>query len=360
VSYHLHLHHKFFFQIFVEKGVIRVYVTPFVHYRTLALCVVRQALRFVQLTRHAIETMLPASLRGERLDFYTGILYHKPMEQITPRLNPLNDYLFLKVMGEKGDEAQLSGFLNAVLRRAGRGKIVSLEILEHKTFTAEIIGDKTSILDIRAVLADGTKINIEVQVRNVGNMDKRSLFYWSKEYTKGIDAGQDYIELPNVVSINIVNFEFFPGGGYHTTFHLWEDQDKNMLLTDALEIHFVDMVKFRALREKDIRHNPLHRWLIYLDKDSPPELVEEVVKMDAAIQKAQERTAFIASDKKALHEYHLREMALSDWTSGVNHARREGEKEKAAEIALNLKKMGIPMEQIAQATGLTGQQIKGL
>ena len=30
------------------------------------------------------------------------------------RLNPLNDYLFCKVMGEKGSEVQLLGFLNAV------------------------------------------------------------------------------------------------------------------------------------------------------------------------------------------------------------------------------------------------------
>jgi predicted transposase/invertase (TIGR01784 family) len=230
-------------------------------------------------------------------------------------------------MGEKGDEEQLLGFLNAVLRRTGKDKIVSIEILEHKTFTAEVIGDKTSILDIRAVLADGTKVNIEVQLRNLGNMDKRSLFYWSREYTRGIEAGQDYIELPNVVSINIVNFEFLLAGGFHTTFHLWEDQDKNILLTDALEIHFIDMVKFRMLRDKDIEHDPLHRWLTYFDKDSPPELVEEVVKMDAAILKAQERAAIVAGDKEALREIHLREMGLSDWTSGVNHARREGVKE---------------------------------
>jgi predicted transposase/invertase (TIGR01784 family) len=278
------------------------------------------------------------------------------LEKTNPRLNPLNDYLFLKVMGEKGDEEQLLGFLNAVFRRTGKDKIVSVEILKHKIFTAEVIGDKTSILDIRAVLADGTKVNIEVQLRNLGNMDKRSLFYWSREYTKGIEAGQDYIELPNVVSINIVNFEFMLAGGFHTIFHLWEDRDRNILLTDALELHFVDMVKFRALPDKNIKNDPLHRWLTYFDKDSPPELIEEVVKMDIAIQKAQERTAFVAGDKEALREYHLREMALSDWTSGVNHALREERKT----IARNLKVIGVSIEQIAQGTGLTKEQINEL
>jgi predicted transposase YdaD len=33
---------------------------------------------------------------------------------------------------------------------------------------------------------------------------------------------------------------------------------------------------------------------------------------------------FKMNDAEALREYHMREMALSDWTSGVNHARREG------------------------------------
>jgi hypothetical protein len=31
------------------------------------------------------------------------------------RFNPLNDYLFLKVMGEEGDEEQRLAFLNAIL-----------------------------------------------------------------------------------------------------------------------------------------------------------------------------------------------------------------------------------------------------
>ncbi|MDR1524991.1 MAG: Rpn family recombination-promoting nuclease/putative transposase, partial [Tannerella sp.] len=95
-----------------------------------------------------------------------------------PRLNPLNDYLFMKYMGEKGDEEQLLAFLNAVLQRTGRDGIMSVEIVGNKTFSAEVIGDKASILDIRSELPDGTKANIEVQIRKVGSMDRRSLFYW--------------------------------------------------------------------------------------------------------------------------------------------------------------------------------------
>ena len=244
---------------------------------------------------------------------------------IKERLNPLNDYMFFKIMGEKGDEEQLCAFLNAVLGRKGKDAIVSVEIIENRTIAAEVAGDKTSILDVRVHTAAGELINIEVQLRNLGNMDRRSLFYWSLEFSRGMKAGQDYRETPNVIAINIVNYEFMAEvPAFHLTFHIWEDSYRDALLTDALEIHFIDMVKFRRLKEKDIRNDPLQRWLTWLDKDSPEGLVEEAVKIDMAIQKAEEKMVYVTSDKEALRAYQMREMALSDWTSGLNHAREEG------------------------------------
>jgi hypothetical protein len=46
---------------------------------------------------------------------------------------------------------------------------------------------------------------------------------------------------------------------YHTSFHIWEDTYREVSLTDALEIRFIEMVKFRRLEEKDIRNDPLQR-----------------------------------------------------------------------------------------------------
>jgi predicted transposase/invertase (TIGR01784 family) len=274
------------------------------------------------------------------------------------RLNPLNDYLFLKIMGEKGDEEQLLSFLNAVLNPTGDHAIRSIDMA--RTLTADIIGNKSSVLDVRAQIAEGTLVDIEVQLRNLGNMDRRTLFYWSWDYSKQLGAGQDYRLLPKVIAINIVDYELLPSKDFHTCFHLWEDKERDLLLTDALEIHFVDMVKFRRLREKDLRGDPLQRWLTYFDRRSPGELVEEVIKMDAGIQKAQERLEYVANDAEALREYHMREMALSDWTSGVNHARWEGKEEGQKEIARRMKIRGRPLEEIAEDTGLTVEQIEKL
>jgi hypothetical protein len=55
-----------------------------------------------------------------------------------------------------------------------------------------------------------------------------------------MESGQDYKESPNVIAINIVNYEFMPQvPAFHTGFHVGEDRYRDVLLTGALEIHFI-------------------------------------------------------------------------------------------------------------------------
>jgi predicted transposase/invertase (TIGR01784 family) len=271
------------------------------------------------------------------------------------RLKILNDFAFQKAMGEKGDETQLLAFLNAALERTGKGKLESVEILENKELPAEIVGGKSGKLDVLAKLPNGSKVNIEVQIKNQYNIEKRSLYYWSRKYAWNFQSGNDYLDLVPVIAINIVDFGLFPVDDFHTSFHLWEDQHKNLMLSDVCEIHYLDMVKFRKIMEYSL-DNPLHRWLVYFNEHSPAELVEEVVKMDTAIQLAQDKMEMIARDPELLRAYEQYEKAASDWTSGINGARRE----EKAEIAKNLKAMGDSVDKIAQVTGLSAEEIAGL
>jgi hypothetical protein len=84
------------------------------------------------------------------------------------------------------------------------------------------------------------------------------------------------------------------------------------------------MVKYRRLGKKDIRNEPLHRWLAWFDEGSPAELVKGVVEMDSAIQEAGERMVYVTGDDEAIRAYEMRQMALSDLTSMRNFGRREG------------------------------------
>jgi predicted transposase/invertase (TIGR01784 family) len=276
------------------------------------------------------------------------------------RFNPLNDYLFLKLMGEEGDEEQCLAFLNAVLGSKSKQPVKLVKILENKTFTAEVIGEKSSILDVRVETDKGERINIEVQLRDLHNMEKRTLLHWGREFSKGISAGDDYKELPKVITINIVNFDNIKIEDFHTCFHLWEDNHPNYLLTDVLEIHFINMVKFRKLKTGDIENNLLERWLTFFDINTPEEKLQEVIRMDSAISKANERLNFVTQDKEFLRNYHLREMAMSDWTTGINAATEKGAKQKQIEIAKNLLKKGLPIDLIHETTGLDLEAIQSL
>jgi predicted transposase/invertase (TIGR01784 family) len=82
-----------------------------------------------------------------------------------------------------------------------------VKILENKTFAAEVIGEKSSILDVRVEADNGEKINIEVQLKDLHNMEKRTLMHWGREFTTGISAGGNYKDLLKVITINIVNYD---------------------------------------------------------------------------------------------------------------------------------------------------------
>jgi predicted transposase/invertase (TIGR01784 family) len=184
--------------------------------------------------------------------------------------------------------------------------------------------------------------------------------------------GHDYLELPNVIAINIVNFDFLSTENFHAVFRLIEEKEHSLVLTDALEIHFINMVKYRRLGRKDIRNEPLHRWLAWFDESSPPDLVREVVEMDSAIQEADERMVYVTGDDEAIRAYEMRQMALSDLTSMRNFGRREGyaegevigeargRAENNLEIARKMKALGDSPEKIEAITGLSPQTIAGL
>ena len=245
--------------------------------------------------------------------------------------------------------------------------------MENKSFVKDVINGKSCILDLLAVLQDGTKVNIEVQLGNQNYFDRRSLFYWCKVYTDSLGEGENYRKLPNVIAVNIVDFDFPHRGNVHTCFRLREDTDPTLVLTTALEIHYINMVKWRK-QKKDIENDLLQQWLAYFDKSSPPELVEEVAAMNSAIRAASDRQMYVEQDEEARQIYWMRRKVEHDMVSRLEDAHDEGEEkgfvkgkaegmekgqtEKALEIARKMKGIGLPITQIADVTGLSPEDIE--
>ncbi|MCT4509721.1 MAG: Rpn family recombination-promoting nuclease/putative transposase [Tepidibacter sp.] len=279
------------------------------------------------------------------------------------RLKPLNDFIFKKLFGENEAKHNLIAFLNAVLDRKDKDRLVSLEIIENKELTKEMMEDKTGILDVRARTEDGTQINIEVQLTDQRNMDKRTLFYWGRLFNEGIRKGEDYRKLCKVITINILDFEYLSLNKFHSKFHLWEDEEKDYMLTDLVEIHFIEVPKFNELDEKNLKEDKLQRWLTFFNKDISEETLKELMDMDEDIKRAEERLEYLSSDKKTIELYKAREKSLHERENMINSAKEEGREEGREQEKIKIAKSLLDIldvETIALKTGLSIQKVKSL
>lgn len=278
------------------------------------------------------------------------------------RLKPLNDFVFQKIFGEEESSDILLAFLNAVLGRTQKEPLTEVRIDKNKQLTKEMIKDKTGRLDVRATTARGEQIDIEVQLTDQSNMDKRTLFYWGKLYLEGIKQGEDYTTLKKVITINLLNFEFLETKSYHSSFHLWEDYEKEYMLTDLVEIHFIEQPKFRKLKEKNYKDEALLCWLKFLETDVNEEELEVLMNMEPAIRMAEEKLEHLSSDPEVLALYKAREDSAHEKANliatGIERGLQKGLEQEKYNTAKRLLLKGLPIQLVCEATELSSEQIE--
>ena len=86
-------------------------------------------------------------------------------------------------------------------------EITEIDLEQNPILEKNIKDEKIGILDIRAKLNNNTNCNVEIQLVDQKNIEKRALYYWSKMYIESIKSGHDYSELEKGVVILIVDFE---------------------------------------------------------------------------------------------------------------------------------------------------------
>ena len=74
-------------------------------------------------------------------------------------------------------------------------KSIEQFIIINPDISPEELGKKFCRLDINMIV-NGQKVDLEVQVADEGNYPERSLFYWAREFTTGINEGDNYKDLP--------------------------------------------------------------------------------------------------------------------------------------------------------------------
>ena len=127
-------------------------------------------------------------------------------------INRTNDYAFKRILGSEEGKEALVGFLNAVLKPPPGKELTAVELLDRE-LDPEYLLDRGARLDVLARTAYGTLLNVEVQITNRYDIDRRTLFYWARLYGGQLNAGQKFIELRKTITINILGFDVFKQSG---------------------------------------------------------------------------------------------------------------------------------------------------
>ena len=288
-------------------------------------------------------------------------------------LSPKLDVVFQALFGEVGNESITKGFLETILER----KIDSIDLSRNPILRREFKDEKLGVLDIIAKLDKNEICNIELQIVDKKNIIERILYYWSRLYSRQIKSGEDYKILQKAIVILITDFkiENLEELDYHSRWKIMEDkQGKKIILTQKLEIDIIELPKIIG---KEKEQDNLLDWLYFLENPKS-ERVTEKMKENENLKEAVKKLDNLSEDEKMQRIADLRQKAIMDekaiyekgleiglekgiqrgMEKGIEKGIMEGSQKEKIEIAKKMLELKIDKETIAEATGLTEQEIE--
>ena len=288
------------------------------------------------------------------------------MEKITPRV----DIAFKKIFGVEENKDLLILLINSIVSEEDQvAEVTLLNPYNAKNFKK----DKLSILDIKAVGVDRKRFNIEIQIADEADYNKRALYYWTRLYTEQLKESEDFGTLSKAIGIHILNFTSLPDSDkYHNVFHIVE-KDNGIKYFKDLELHTIELKKFISSVSNELVDvvakikTSLDIWVAFLtkynlfDKDHLPENLK-----NSGLKKALDVLAVMnfSEDERAGYEDHLKwlRMQMSAIKKYEQIAREEGEARgdelATHRIAKSMLKRSVTIDIIREDTGLTREAIE--
>lgn len=303
------------------------------------------------------------------------------------------DWAMKRLLRDKANYVVLEGFLASLL-----GKRFKIHRFLESEGNQEDEEDKYNRVDILAESEDGELCIIEVQNSRELSYFHRMLYGVSKAITEYIGLGKPYEEVRKVYSINIVYFELGQGKDYvyhgktefvglhqpHDTLKLSVRQNEKFFGNKELDVMkrkaasdlFPEYYVLRVNDFDKVATTPLDEWIEFLKTGN----ISAKAKA-AGLPEARERLrvdALSDKDKQAYYRHmesvrHMKSLfdtsrdegyeegmdkgLAKGMDRGLAKGLAKGRSERAKEIAKQLKAMGLTTEQIAQATGLTLDEI---
>ena len=300
----------------------------------------------------------------------------------------LDDDVFKLVFGQESSKDVMIEFLNQVISDRN---IVDLEFRDKEMHPLARQG-KSSIYDMFCQTDDGSRIIVEVQRRKQPFYSERAIYYSTFQIQRQVDAGADYYGFLPVYVINILEFELDETADnpeVKTTYRLYEE-NSHSLLTDKLTFVFIELGKFKkskeeldgnilegmyfclknmaALKERPeaLEHNVFKKIfemseLLNMDEETRSKVIDKMTtERDLRNQMAYARQMAIEEGLAEGRAKGLAEGIAEGRAEGLAEGLAEGEMKAKQEHAAKLKQLGVAVNIICEATGLSMEAIESL
>lgn len=297
------------------------------------------------------------------------------------------DWAMKRLLRNKANYAVLEGLMCSLLGREYRIK----HFLESES-NQYSENDKFNRVDILAEDENGELAIFEIQNTRELTYFHRILYGVSKVVTDYISLGDDYDKVRKVYSINIVYFMLGQAKDYvyhgRTVFHgLHEPHDVLKLSDRQSEVFFGDVIENGAHTRREagdifpeyyllcvdnfdkLAVNNLDEWIDFLktgdikDGANAPGLSAARECLDVDKLSVAERNDYVRHMENLRYQ---RSVIKTGYDDGFQDGRADGRAEGRAEgellakrqVAVNLLALGVPVKTIAEASGLTEEEIK--
>ena len=268
-------------------------------------------------------------------------------------LSPKIDIVFRMLFGEQKHERITKKLIEDVIEE----KVETIELEQTPYLLGIQADDKVGIIDVRATINNKNPIDIEMQILDNKDIEKRILFYWSKLYMKQIERGEDYEKLNRSISIIFLDYELkkFKELPIHTKWQIKESKNGRKILTEDLEIHIIEIPKINKM----IENGKLKKWIMFLENPEGEE-TKKMAEKEKEIKEAIETLEGISSDEVKERIAELRQKYIMDKKSEIRTAEEKGIEKGKQEVAKKMKQKKFSTDDIMETTGLTKEQIERL
>ena len=229
-----------------------------------------------------------------------------------------NDVIFNYLFSHKDI---LKDFLEACLKE----KLDILDVMNQFSLKRAYYDQKIGVLDIRVKVNDDKLVDIEMQRGKEKHFVKRILLYTGAFIRGQLEVGDKYEKLKNTIMISIQEHTMFEDTeDYHTVWKLKDEVHPELGNLEGLEIHFIELEKFRKANPD--MHEKLNQWLALIDTEDK-ERVDVAMKENDKVKEAINKVDDFMSDEEAREIVRLREKWQMDYDSSIASAKEDGYEE---------------------------------